>query len=324
MNTTPPPFADDRIIRLKAMSTSPHEPEPPRRSFLVEAIIYLSRRRPAHETPHYSGASDLEKLRYEYAAAGEFWTILGSAARLETLRNKDVLDVGCGWGGKVIHTAEHARPRRIVGFDLPGIFLPEVPEGEANRRGLDQCAFFVGYAEQIPWPDKEFDYVMMEDVLEHVSDPEAVIRECWRVLRPGGRLLARFPSIRMLNAHHFDRALALPGLHYIASFRTWAAGLNYHLLETEQPRYEPFSRVGPAPFHREITGNLNGLTMAAFRELADRSPLEVEHLSLAPAPERMFQNRRAWLRPLYDLLRSLPRVDEAISRSIVFVGRRST
>lgn len=175
MNADTARTADVAMTRLRAMSSSPYEPEPPRRHVFVEAIIRVAERRGlAHVTPQYSNVDDREKVEHEYAVADEFWRILAGAARVTDLTGKDVLDVGCGWGGKVLRAAERAQPRMIVGFDLPDVFRPEVPTAEAKRRGLDRCQFLVGYAERIPFGDRGFDYLIMEDVLEHVDNPSAV------------------------------------------------------------------------------------------------------------------------------------------------------
>lgn len=45
----------------------------------------------------------------------------------------------------------------------------------------------------LSYPDESFDMIVSNDVLEHIPDPERALRECLRVLRPGGTVLATFP-----------------------------------------------------------------------------------------------------------------------------------
>lgn len=54
----------------------------------------------------------------------------------------------------------------------------------------------VGVGETIPWPDGVFDVVTADNVLEHLDDPAAVLREIARVLKPGGTFLAKTPNRR--------------------------------------------------------------------------------------------------------------------------------
>src|SRR5690348_2037953 len=90
-----------------------------------------------------------------------------------------VLDVGCG-GGQVAKAVKRERPDlAVVGCDVSQAAIAAAgasPEGVEFRRAT---------AERLPFADAEFDYVWIFDVLEHVEDPEVVLREVARVLKPG-------------------------------------------------------------------------------------------------------------------------------------------
>ena len=287
----------------------------------MEGVMRVTTRfgRRVHSTPHYGG-SDEDKVEYEYAAADDFWEAMEYRVTLADLSGKDVLDVGCGWGGKIIRYAELGSVRRVAGFDLPGVFDPEVPTGLAAKHGVANCHFTTGYAEDIPFGSSEFDVAIMEDVLEHVADPIRVLGECLRVLRPGGMLVARFPSFRMATAHHLDRALSYPWLHYLVPLRVWAAGLNDYLLRyPDRASYEPFSRVHATPYRTGITRDLNGLDLASFRRIVTASGFEIREIALAKFPRKSFKTHR-WQWAAYEILRRIPSLREPLARTLVFVG----
>ena len=275
----------------------------------------------ARRTPHLCGGPDVDKTRYEYAEGPAFLETVAPWLPPAPMNGGALLDVGCGWGGKAIYVAEALRPGRVEGFDLPGVFDPGVPLAFAAERGVAGCGFRTGYAEKIPYGDAEFDLLFCEDVLEHVEDPAAVLAECRRVLRPGGLLLALFPSFRMLDAHHLDRAVAWPGLHYLLSMRAWAAGLNAYLLEQPEAAFEPFSEVVATRFHPCVTRDLNGMGLRQFAAVAGASGLERCHLGLVHRPTPDNGRSRA-LKSLYRSLCRLPGLDEILAQRIFFVGRR--
>jgi 2-polyprenyl-3-methyl-5-hydroxy-6-metoxy-1,4-benzoquinol methylase len=312
--------ADRGLEELERLHGSVFPPEPPRRTRAVEAIVRLSRWRgdTAFVTPHLHHGSDRAKVDLEYGEADTFWEVFAGAATGATLRDKDVLDLGCGWGGKAIAYAERCAPASIEGFDLPGAMNPEVPTRVAAERGLTSVAFTTGYAEDVPFGDTRFDIVIMDDVLEHVADPPKVLAECFRVLRSGGLVLARFPSIRMARAHHLDRAIGWPGLHYVVPLRTWAAGLNQWLLDSGE-RFEPFDEVVDTPYRRGVPRNLNGMDLSAFEAVVRGSGLVTRHLELVPLG---LSGHGPAARSVYRALRRVPVLREPLSQTIAFVGVR--
>lgn len=315
----------DELRRLEARSTSPYAAESPRKSLIVNAFMAMARLggRGRLVTPHLHGGSDRAKVQWEYERADEFWQVVSDFITPAVLRDKDVLDVGCGWGGKAIRYAETTGLKTITGFDLPGVFDVDVPAGFARERSVENCFFTVARGERMPFPDQSFDIVIMDDVLEHVADPMEVLAECRRLLRSAGLLIARFPSIRMLKAHHFDRAIRFPGLHYLLPMRTWAAGLNHFLLHNRRGvAFEPFSRVVSTSYRRAVTENLNGLDFETFSDVARESGLRVESLGLAGYPREKFGSAAPVLHPAYELARRVPLLREPLSRSIVFVGAK--
>ncbi len=91
-----------------------------------------------------------------------------------------VLDVGCG-AGSVAKAVKRERPDlEVFACDVS---RSAIAAAGASPEGVD---FRLATAERLPFGDGEFDFVWIFDVLEHVDQPEAVLHEVARVLKPGG------------------------------------------------------------------------------------------------------------------------------------------
>ncbi|KQX68897.1 bifunctional 2-polyprenyl-6-hydroxyphenol methylase/3-demethylubiquinol 3-O-methyltransferase UbiG [Angustibacter sp. Root456] len=111
---------------------------------------------------------------------------------LRGLRPGTALDVGAAGGG-------NTRVLRRLGWNA--IALEYGPEGAqvAHERGLPTLR---GDATALPVADASLDLVVAFDVLEHLDDDDAAVREVRRVLRPGGRYLVAVPcDPRLWSAH---------------------------------------------------------------------------------------------------------------------------
>lgn len=97
-------------------------------------------------------------------------------------------DIGCGPGVFIRHMS--ARARHVVAADIDCDSLDRV---KLRHRDLNNVGFIVTGADMLPFPDNHLDTILFLEVLEHLDNDGAAVREIWRVLRPGGRLVVSVP-----------------------------------------------------------------------------------------------------------------------------------
>jgi ubiquinone/menaquinone biosynthesis C-methylase UbiE len=102
----------------------------------------------------------------------------------------DLLDVGCGPGNITIDLASRVSPGRTIGIDAAAAIV-DAARASADEQGATAVEFRVANVYDLPFDDGWFDVVHAHQVLQHLADPVAALREMRRVCRPGGIVAAR-------------------------------------------------------------------------------------------------------------------------------------
>ena len=103
-----------------------------------------------------------------------------------------VLEIGCGLGGLL---------KRLPSEHKMGVDVSSFAVGHCCKQGLSVIRADV--EEGLPFEDNTFDVVAMTAVIEHFKNPDLVLRECFRVLAPRGRIVITSP-VRSWFVHDLD------------------------------------------------------------------------------------------------------------------------
>lgn len=212
----------------------------------------------------FAAYAGMERSRLGLAGAGEW----GQFRRmLPPLAGLTVLDLGCGYGWHARYALAQGAAR-VDGVDASEAMLARARSlGEDPRLRYIHCAM-----EDFPYPPEAYDLVLSNLALHYVADLEAIFRQVYRTLRPGG--------VFCLNIEH----------------PTFTAGVNQAWLEDEAGRrlcwpVDRYFEPGPRETvflghpvvkqHHTLTQILMGLVHASFRlEAVEEAqpPEDMRHL----------------------------------------------
>jgi ubiquinone/menaquinone biosynthesis C-methylase UbiE len=162
-----------------------------------------------------------------------------------------VLDVGCG-GGHISRLLADWKPTlRITGLDLS---TAQIDRARHAARGYgDRLSYVVGTATNLPFADDSFDALVSVGSIKHWPDRLLGLRECVRVVRPGGLVLITETdrSCRFEDMNRFIDRIPLPSFAkpvFRMVYRTHVAGQSIDLLDA-----------------RELLAEISGAELTAIR-----------------------------------------------------------
>lgn len=281
---------------------------------------------------------DLAYARWEYGRAEAGLRLFAPwYAPGDIVFRREVLDIGCGAGGCGVYYAEKYGAE-VTGIDTAERYKEQAEAFAAERldaRG-DRTAgaargtftFLCADAAKSGLPSESFDTIIMSDAFEHLKDPETVLAECLRLLRPGGRVFISFPPCGHPYGEHLSDLIGIPWVQLFfsetdmtAAYASLAAALDEETGsgKTARPSVSGEERIA-FRFTKDADGTLrntyiNRMTLKRFRKIRDlfSSP------SGGQKPFRLALYRekplRGWLLPLA----KLPGIKEYFVRMAVCV-----
>ncbi|MGD8472700.1 MAG: class I SAM-dependent methyltransferase [Anaerolineae bacterium] len=157
----------------------------------VHPLPDMEKMRELYSSPKYYNTDNISQFGYsEYVRNKHLYVNLFNRRLDELLLYTDgkrglLLDVGCATG-TLLELA------RLRGWDVMGVDVSEYATGIAHDYyNLD---VFTGELAEAGYVDGQFDVVVMDDLIEHVADPAALVREGRRILKPGGLLTLNTPN----------------------------------------------------------------------------------------------------------------------------------
>jgi SAM-dependent methyltransferase len=214
------------------------------------------------------------------------------------IRGKRVLDFGCGTGPLSLLCAENGA-KSVIGIDLSTERITRATQISIN--GHSNITFQLEeHTDRISLPDNSIDVILCFDVMEHVMDYEAIMREWARVLVPGGCVLIWWSVWWHPYGHHLHTMIPLPWVHVFMSdeslFRVCA-----RIYDTPQfkPRIWHFDATGnrkPNPYRGIVQfDDLNKLTIGHFDKTVGKVGLRPRRKQINPFTGSTFSGVKRWL-----------------------------
>lgn len=269
------------------------------------------------------GPGEFHQAQIEAAHVMDFFSYFtGKSPRLD---GKVILDLGSGYGGRTVEYKVRFGAAKVVGIEpFEAMVRKSIDYAQKN---CASCEFRVCSQLDIPAEDGEFDAIISYDVMEHVYDPVATMKEMRRVLKEDGEAFIVFTPYWGALSHHLNYITRLPFIHWFFSAATLVNAIN-HILSSECGKrfgtaVQPSAQLSfNGKFLKLPT--LNGIDGETFLSLARSNGFAVDYYRYTPLAERFLPyagRMGVWANEL--MMRLHPKIREGLSFNLVCVLRKN-
>lgn len=227
----------------------------------------------------------------------------------EMFKNKVVLDIGCGAGGKTVYYASLG-VKKIRGLEILEKYREEAENLAKAHNLADKFEFVRGDAADMPFEDETFDTIIMNDAMEHVDKPEKVIEECYRVLKKDGRLYLNFPPYNHPYGAHLSDAVGIPWVHVFFSEKTLIKAYKELVKDLPDGQDRIDFRISKKEDGSEYFSYINKMSIKRANKILQNSKFHLEYYKEEP------------LRSFFKYPAKLPFLKEFLVKMVVCVLKK--
>ena len=138
------------------------------------------------------------------------------------IKDLKIIELGCGKGGYSLELYKKSKNLTIADIRKPDLFLKRYPKVKFTQ---------FDFSKKFPLEDKQFDFIFCSNIIEHIKNPLFFLRECERILKPGGLMFLSFPPFYSPHGGH-----SVKPFHYLGE--KLSIKINNKLRKTQITKYE--------------------------------------------------------------------------------------
>lgn len=224
----------------------------------------------------------------------------------EMFKDKVVLDIGCGAGGKTIYYASLGA-KKIYGLEILEKYRDQSETLAAEKGYSDVFEFICEDAAHISIDSNSIDTIIMNDAMEHVDEPEKVLAECYRVLKPNGRIYLNFPPYNHPFGAHLSDAIGIPWVHCFFSNKTLITVYKDLVKDLPDGELRIQFRISKDDTGKEYFSYINKMSIKRFHKVLKQSKFNTYYYAEEP------------LRNIFKVLAKLPIFKEFFVKMVVCI-----
>lgn len=226
-----------------------------------------------------------EKVNSEYSLMQYDLSLSRGLGVPISIRNKKILEIGCGHGGKCLFYANNGA-LEVVGVDIDEDRLGYGKKLKEELK-VSNVRFLNMDATNITFDDEYFDLIFAPDVFEHFINPDLVLRECRRLLKTGGKVIVNpVGSIYSKDGAHLKIGIGLPWIYVFFSEKTICNALDE--LSRKYPilvKYYPGLSNSPTRLvDLRKNKDLNYMTFRRMKNMAKSNGFKICYSHVNPYP----------------------------------------